>query len=160
MRGFGRRFCGEGRDLLPIQVGRSKLRDIATYLRSPGGIADIIDHWPSASGHRGILEISSVFGFARRPATRRSGAIYGQFREIGRNSAKSPPAWGDKEAFRTSLIVGRLRRIFGAPWKSRLFADSPADRFCGEGARFMANSGRSAEIPRNLRLIGAIRRNA
>ena len=38
-------------------------------------------------------------------------------------------------------------------------ADSPAGRFCGDGARFMANAGRSAEIPRNRRLIGAIRGN-
>ena len=35
----------------------------------------------------------------------------GAFRQIDRNSAKSPLTWGDWAEFRTSWICGRLRRI-------------------------------------------------
>ena len=65
-------------------------------------------------------------------------------------------AIGRGREFRTSLIIGRWRRIFGRSWKSRASADSPAGRFFGERVRFMANLGRSAEISRNSHIIGAI----
>ena len=77
-----------------------------------------------------------------------------EFREI---AAYLGVLWG---GYRTSSIVGRLRRIFGGSRISRISADSPAGRLCGEGARFMANSGSSAEIRRNVRLIGATRENS
>ena len=67
---------------------------------------------------------------------------------------------GGEEEVPTSWIIGRLRRIFGVSWKFRLSADAPAGRFCSEGARFMANSGMSADVHRNRRLIGAIRMNS
>ena len=82
--------------------------------------------------------------------------MYGQVRRIGRNAAKSPPCSGDMAEFRTSLILGRLRRIFGESRKSRMSVDAAAGRFCGDGARFMANSGRSAGVPRNPHLLGEI----
>ena len=152
----------EARDLWPIQEGRPEFRGIATYLGRLGG--DSGHRWSLADcvGPRGVQKIPDVRGFARRPGLRRRGAIYGQFRTVGRNSAKSPHNWGDNWGggrVRASLIIGRLRRIPDASWKSRLSADSPECLFCGGGARFMGNSGRSAGIPRNRHLLWEIGRN-
>ena len=106
-----------------------------------------------SSRNRG--ENSAVRGSAIRPAQRRGGRDSGKSRPICRNSEKSPLTWAERVGFRTQRICGRLcRNITRGPWKFRRFADPPPGRFCGDGARFMGDSARRAEIRRNRHLLG------
>ena len=82
-------------------------------------------------------------------------------RTICRNSPQAPLTWGERAAFRISRLCGRLRTISSRnAEKSRSPTGQPPGRFCGEGARFVGNSARSAEIQRNRHLLGLKGRNS
>ena len=55
-----------------------KLREIATYLGANVGIYDRAEPWPFAYDVRGILKMSAVRLYSRRPVLRRRREIYAQ----------------------------------------------------------------------------------
>ena len=83
----------------------------------------------------------------------------GEFRPIGRNSARSPLSRGDMAGLRTTWICDPVCRIFRKSRKHRRFADPMRGLLFSKRERPMGITARAADVRRNRHLIGAIRRD-
>ena len=140
------RFCDEGAIFMGIPPDRPTFSGSANYFGRQGGS-------PHLMIPRAIVGIylHGIVGEFRLFAEPPTGFCCGEWGEIQRNSARSA------EIQRTRHLNGAKGRNSaphdssadcveispGSPETSRLFADPPTGRFCGEGARF-------SEIPPDL----------